>query len=404
MNIDQIGQTFRIREYYYMVVRHKFWIFASMIACFMIATVLAFSLPKMYRAETVLLVQDEKLLNPLIAGLAISPSSAQRMRTLKEELLAWQRLTLLVEKLKLDDKAKSPVSYEKLIKHLRENIAVRFKGGDIITVSYEGKEPKKAQSIVQTLSDIIINGTISTADLEANSAIRFIQEQLDEYRGKLEKSEAKLREFREIYGNTLPVATRMNEQLVQLKINLQNMLVDNTEFHPRVIATKKLIAQLEGQRDSYMKQATKEGANITTDEYAKLVTSVPLQEQQLAKLQRDYQVNSELYQKLAQRLETAKISQTLEKSDKGTKFKILEPARLPLEPVKPNKPLFMIGGIFIGLALGVVLVYLIDNSDTSIRNADEARNLLEMPILGAISPIRPEELLLGERLKVGAHV
>jgi len=404
MDLDQLGQTFRIREYYYMVVRHKFWLFISTIVCFFIATVLAFALPKVYRAETVLLVQDEKLLNPLIAGLAISPSTASRMRTLKEELLAWQRLTLLVEKLKLDDRVKNPVGYEKLIKHLRDSIEVRFKGADLITIFYEGVDPRKAQAIVQTLSDIIINGTISTSDLEANSAIRFIQEQQDAYRTKLEQSEQKLREFREIYGNTLPVATRMNEQLVQLKIDLQNMLVDNTEEHPRVIATQKLITQLESQRDSYMKKATQEGARITPEEYAKLVTSVPLQEQQLAKLQRDYQVNSELYQKLSERLETAKISQTLEKSDKGTKFKVLEPARLPLVPAKPNKPLFMIGGIFIGLALGVVLIYLIDNSDTSIRNADEARRLLEMPILGAISPIRPEELLLGERLKVGAHV
>ncbi|HOW59364.1 MAG TPA: GNVR domain-containing protein [Candidatus Omnitrophota bacterium] len=403
MNIDQIGQTFRIREYYYMVVRHKFWLFTSMVVCFLIAAILAFALPKMYRAETVLLVEDQKLLNPLIAGLAISPSAASRMRTLKEELLAWQRLTLVVEKLKLNDRAKNPVEFEKLIKHLRESIAVRFKGGDIITVAYEGREPQKAQAIVQTLADIIIHGTIATADLEANSAIRFIQDQLDEYRGKLELSEQKLREFREIYGNTLPVATRMNEQIVQLKIDLQNMLVDNTEEHPRVVATKKLISQLEGQRDSYMQQATQEGAKITPEEYAKLVTSVPLQEQQLAKLQRDYQVNSELYQKLLQRLETAKISQTLEKSDKGTKFKVLEPARLPLVPVKPNKPLFMLGGLFIGIALGVVLVYLIDVSDTSIRNAEEARNLLEKPILGSISPIRPEELLMGEALKAGAH-
>ena len=208
MNMDQLGQTFRIREYYYMIVRHKFWLFTSMAACFMIATALAFSMPKGYRAETTLLIQDEKLLNPLIAGLAISPSTASRIRTLKEELLAWQRLTLLVEKLKLDDRSKDPVRYEKLIKNLRESIAVRFKGSNLITVAYDGPDPRKAQSIVQTLSDIIINGTISTADLEANSAIRFIQEQLDTYRAKLETSEQKLREFREIYGNTLPVATR----------------------------------------------------------------------------------------------------------------------------------------------------------------------------------------------------
>lgn len=399
MNLTNVTQTLRLREYYYMAVRHKVSFGAAVLAAAIISLVFTFTLPKIYRAETVLLVEDEQILNPLISGLAISPSVAARMRTLREELLSWARLTLLVEKLKLGEKAKNPLEFERLMKSIREHINIRLRDQDVITISYEGVQPKKAQEIVQTLADIIIEGNLTSADLEANSAIRFIKEQLESYRVNLEKSEEKLREFREVYSSTLPIATRMNEQLVALKIELNNLLVENTEEHPRVRHTRSLIQQLENQRDQQMKSAQEAGVAIRPEEYAKMVSSVPLQEQQLAKLQRDYAVNESIYQRLLQRLETAKISQTLEASENGTKFRILEPARLPLVPVKPNKPLFLIGGAVVGIVLGLILVYLLELNDNSIRSVQEAGTIMEYPIFGSISTIRTEELLMGERLR-----
>ena len=386
-----------------MALRHKGLFALIVVLCISGATLITFMMPKIYRAETVLLVEGERFLNPLINGIAISPSVQGRMRTLRDELLSWERLTLLVEKLELDKEVKTPVEYEKLINDLREKISIRLRGTDIITIAHEGAVPKDSQNVVQTLSDIIIEGNLTSADLEANSAIRFIEEQLDSYRTKLEASEKKLREFKEIYSSTLPVAVRLNEQLVGLKMQLNNLMVDNTEEHPRVIQTKGLIEQVESQRDQYIKQAQKDGADIGEAEYARLVSSVPLQEQQLSKLKRDYSINEGIYQGLLQRLETAKISQTLESSDNGTKFRILEPARLPLVPVKPNKPLFILGGLFVGIGLGAVVIYLIELSNTSFRTVDEARKILQLPIFAAISTIRPEELLVEERLeaKVG---
>jgi uncharacterized protein involved in exopolysaccharide biosynthesis len=363
------------------------------------ATVTTFFLQKIYRAETALLVRDEDILNPLISGLAISPSLSSRLRTLREELLSWQRLTLLVEELKLDKEVRGPLDYERLIKRLRDNISVKMGGTQIITISYEGPQPKMAQSIVQTLSDIIIGGTITSQSVEASSAIRFIDDQLAGYRTKLEESEENLRKFRELYSSTLPVATQMNQQLVNLKMQLNNLLVDNTEEHPRVIQTKQMIAALESQRDEQMKLAQAEGVDIAPEEYAKMISSVPRQEQHLSRLQRDYMVNANIYESLLQRLQTAKLSETLEDSEKGPKFRILEPARLPLEPVKPRKILVVLGGLLIGIILGGTAVFLLELSNTSIRNLDEARNILELPIFGSIPPIVPEELLIQESLR-----
>ncbi len=406
MNLDlqNFSSTLRLREYYYMILRHKRFFFGSIAAAVVIALALCLFLPKTYKAYTVLLVEEEQILNPLISGLAISPRVGERLHTLREELLSWTRLTRLVEELDLDKEAKNPSDFEKLIKNLRDHVAIALRGDNIITVGFEGPEPKKAQDIVQTLSNIIIEGSLTSQNANADSAISFIQEELEMYRTKLEKSEEDLRDFKEIYNANLPIATRMNEQLVALKIELNRLLTENTEEHPRVLETRNLIKNLEEQRDSQIQIAQKDGANIDPSEYAHLVSSVPRQEQQLAKLQRDYFVNAGIYESLLQKLETAKISHRLEDSDKGTKFRVLEPARLPLKPVKPNPLLMMLGGFLIGLGIGSIAVYLVELSDNSIRNVDEARFLLELPIMGVIASIRPEELLSEERLRRVASV
>ncbi len=406
MNLDlqNFSSTLRLREYYYMILRHKKIFFGLIAFALVVSLALGLFLPKTYRASTVLLVEEEQILNPLISSLAISPRVSERLRTLREELLSWTRLTRLVEELDLDKEAKAPSDFEKLIKSLRDHVSIALRGNNIITVGFEGSDPKKAQDIVQTLSEIIIDGSLTSQDANANSAIVFIEEELEMYRTKLEKSEEDLRDFKEIYNANLPIATRMNEQLVALKIELNRLLTENTEEHPRVLETRNLIKNLEEQRDSQIQIAQEDGANIDPSEYAHLISSVPRQEQQLAKLQRDYFVNAGIYESLLQKLETAKISHRLESSEKGTKFRVLEPARLPLRPVKPNPILMFFGGLLVGLGIGSMAVYLAELSDNSIRNVDEARFLLELPIMGVIASIRPEELLAGERLRRVASV
>ena len=111
----------------------------------------------------------------------------------------------------------------------------------------------------------------------------------------------------------------------------------------------------------------------------------------------DMGVDESIYNMLLQRLETAKITQRLEASREGTRYTILDPPRLPLEPTEPNKPLVIFMGLFLGAASGVGLVFSREFMDQSILDVEVAKRAFTLPVLGAISRITTQEEIDKER-------
>ncbi len=111
-------------------------------------------LPKVYESSSVVMVEEEKTLNPLISGLAVSVDINSRMRTIREQILGWNSLVQLVDRLNLAKDVKNQIQYEKLILDLRDKIEVRMKGPSLIKIAYTSRDPQEAKKVVQTVNDI----------------------------------------------------------------------------------------------------------------------------------------------------------------------------------------------------------------------------------------------------------
>jgi len=316
---------------------------------------------------------------------------------LREEILGWPRMVQLVEELGLDKGIRSPLAFERLILKIRRNISVRMKGPDIITILYRSQDPLITQKIANTLSDIFIRRNLDSQSEEANAAIDFVKDQLQIYKRKLEESEESLRKFKETYGLQMPLAIRINTELARLQAELITLLVDCTDEHPRVKELRRRIQSLKEQRVQQIKNAA-EDAGVEAQRYIKIAESAPKQEQELARLTRDTRVNEEIYATLLKKLETARISQQLESSENKTKFRIVEPARLPLRPVKPNKVKFCLMGLMLGGMASFGCVYLVENMDRSFKGIEDLKGSSNLPVLGSISEIITDEDIRKRRL------
>jgi hypothetical protein len=103
---------------------------------------------------------------------------------------------------------------------------------------------------------------------------------------------------------------------------------------------------------------------------------------------------------LLQKLEDARVTKEIEIREKGKTFKIVDPAKLPLFPVKPNRILLILLGIFFGIASGIGVVFALDYHDHSFQDEDSIETSLKLPVLATIPKIITEaEEISAKRLE-----
>lgn len=72
-------------------------------------------------------------------------------------------------------------------------------------------------------------------------------------------------------------------------------------------------------------------------------------------------------------------------------IKIVFPADVPGSPIKPNKKRNLVVGLFGGLFFGFALIFFMESLDKVIRNIDQVKSQLDLPVLGVISLFKKNE-------------
>jgi polysaccharide biosynthesis transport protein len=95
----------------------------------------------------------------------------------------------------------------------------------------------------------------------------------------------------------------------------------------------------------------------------------------------------------------ARVSQTLETEQKGERFSLVESARLPDQPFKPNRLAIALIGIVLGIGAGVGLAAIVEFSDTSFRDGETLARATGFPVLTEVGRIITAEERMKMRVK-----
>jgi uncharacterized protein involved in exopolysaccharide biosynthesis len=114
---------------------------------------------------------------------------------------------------------------------------------------------------------------------------------------------------------------------------------------------------------------------------------IPVFEQQIAGLMRDYDSIKNHYNQLQSKKIDAAMAGELESHEAADRFEILDPAVPPEKPAGPKRGLTIAGGLFFGLLCGIGAAFLVEVSDESVRHEREASQIFGKPVLAGIPKI-----------------
>lgn len=430
-------------------------------------------LPDEYQTSARVFVDTQTILKPLLAGMTSVPNTEQQVAIMSRTLLSRPNVERVMRMVDLDLGARTVREHEAQLDDLMSRIKISGTSAyDIYTISYTGRQPKMARDVVQSLLTIFVEGSFQGKKGDTEKAVQFIDEQIKNYEDKLSAAENLLKDFKIRnnmllprqgidYGSQLlmmsdsvnnaklelleaeqsrraieaqiegdepvldlePSAAaitnpELDERIATINKNLDSLRLQYTELHPDIVASKRLIAQLEERKvaDSKLRAASGDpGKNYSpmlqqlkvalTEADARVAAikarvaefqvrnerlvahsnAVPEVESQLAQLNRDYVINKENYEKLIGRREAAKLSGELSSTTDMMAFKIIDPPTVPLTPVGPNRPLLFSAALAAALGAGVAVALLASQIRPTFLSPAELRDATGLAVLGTVS-------------------
>lgn len=151
------------------------------------------------------------------------------------------------------------------------------------------------------------------------------------------------------------------------------------------------------QRAIEEKTQEKQKLQARIQEFQSTVQMSPLIEGKYKDLSLTYQNALSFYDDLVKKQTSAGMATNLERRQASAQFQILDPPNLPLAPGYPNRQLFAAEGLGAGLALGLMVAFLLEMSDRSIRTESEVETFLQLRTLAVIPKLRPAKLWVRAR-------
>ncbi|MBM4346948.1 MAG: hypothetical protein FJ107_02320, partial [Deltaproteobacteria bacterium] len=150
------------------------------------------------------------------------------------------------------------------------------------------------------------------------------------------------------------------------------------EMESQLIATELEITRMKEEEEKVRGQILK---------YRERIENTPLRELAMANLSRDHQNTKDLYQTLLKKSEEAQQAENLERRQKGEQFKIIDAARLPEKPFRPDILKILLIGLTLGLASGFGLAFFREQMDHSFRDAEDLEATVGFKVLANIPKI-----------------
>ena len=241
-------RTLNIHDYTEIFLRRIWYFLIPLIVILVAAILYAFSLPKVYRATTLILVTPQKVPESFVKP-TVTSRIDDRLQSIGQEIMSRTRLEQVIAEFKLYPETAKSLSREEIVEMMRKNIQIDIRGKQgYFTISYVGKDPKMVTMVTNKLASLFIEENLKLREQQAQGTSDFLSIELNAMRAKLEEQEATVTDFKKKHMSELPEQRDANLKILE-QLQLQSQKVgDNLKAaQDRKVTIQKQLSDLKIQ-------------------------------------------------------------------------------------------------------------------------------------------------------------
>ena len=216
--------------YYFGLIWRRRWFVIAIFCIAMITGIyLAIYLPKLYQAETLILIEPQRVPENYVQSI-VSSDLDLRLTNITQIVKSRTNLMNIIDKFHLYSGAEYENMYlEDKIEKMRSRISVNLnsdhgrKAANSFTISFQGKDPSKVMDVVNAITTLVINQNLKVRELQAEGTTEFLNNQLTSMKENLEAVETALGNYRKAHMGELPEQLAANLRMLDI---LQQQLND----------------------------------------------------------------------------------------------------------------------------------------------------------------------------------
>jgi len=195
-------------------------------------------------------------------------------------------------------------------------------------------------------------------------------------------------------GDLLPT---LNSQLVTAELELDQLRKKYGPKHPKIVAAQSNIASIQAQVDQNVRkeikslesqhsvlEAKEKALDASINRYTQKAMDIEQKQIQYALLEKETQLNKELYDILVAKLKEINITEGLETPE----VTVVEMAGLPKAPLSSERNKTLAMAAIIGMVFAIGFAFFLEYLDVGLSTREETERYLELPVLGVIPQTR----------------
>lgn len=250
------NDTIDLKKLFSLMIEKKKIVIAIIVVCTLIATIVAFVLPKSYQSTTLVRVKSNNISSmagyaAMAAGFGIDieGGSSASPESYIELMKSREVLNPIIEKVDLTDEERNELKMEDFIKKYLE--INNTKKTDLITIAAYGKTPEEAQMISQSVADNFLT-LMTKLNKEGNSStVNFLNDRMAIAKEEMETAENKLQAYQQEKGIYSPddQAKALIERLSAYDMNIAQLEAQEQANSAKL---QDVTGQLEQQNSSLL--------------------------------------------------------------------------------------------------------------------------------------------------------